>query len=36
MVDQKVFVTTSLSSDEVLAMLKKTGREVTYVGLKLQ
>ena len=32
MEQQKVYVTTTLSSDEVLAILKKTGREVTYIG----
>ena len=31
---QRVLVTTSLSSDEVLAALKKTGRETSFVGKK--
>ena len=31
---QRVLVTTSLSSDEVLAALKKTGRETSFVGTK--
>ena len=31
---QKVSVQSSLSSDELLATLKKTGRECSYVGLK--
>jgi copper chaperone len=31
---QKVLVTTTLSSDEVLAKIKKTGRECSYVGVK--
>ena len=34
MTAQKVFVETSLSSDEVLAAIKKTGRETSYVGIK--
>ncbi len=32
MEQQRVYVTTTLSSEEVLAILKKTGREVTYIG----
>ena len=31
---QKVLVTSTLSSDEVLAKIKKTGRECSYVGVK--
>ena len=31
---QKVFVQSSLSGDELLAVIKKTGRECSYVGLK--
>ena len=31
---QKVFVESSLSGDELLAVIKKTGRECSYVGLK--
>lgn len=31
---QKVSVQSSLSGDELLATLKKTGRECSYVGLK--
>lgn len=31
---QRVYVTTSLSSDEVLAVIKKTGRETEYIGTK--
>ena len=31
---QKVLVTSTLSGDEVLAKIKKTGRECSYVGVK--
>lgn len=31
---QKVFVTSTLSGDELLAKIKKTGRECSYVGVK--
>ena len=31
---QKVYVTTTLSSDKVLAILKETGREFSYMGIK--
>ena len=31
---QKVLVTSTLSGDELLAKLKKTGRECSYVGVK--
>ena len=31
---QKVSVQSSLSGDELLATLKKTGRECSYIGLK--
>lgn len=31
---QKVYVTSSLSGEEVLATIKKTGRECSYVGIK--
>lgn len=31
---QKVLVTSTLGSDELLAKLKKTGRECSYVGVK--
>ena len=31
---QKVLVQSSLSGDELLATLKKTGRECSYIGLK--
>ena len=31
---QKVLVQSSLSGDELLAALKKTGRECSYIGLK--
>ena len=31
---QKVFVTSALSADELLAAIKKTGRECSYVGIK--
>lgn len=31
---KKVIVTSTLSSDELLETLKKTGKEVTYVGGK--
>ena len=34
MADQRVYVTTTLTAEEVLAILKKTGREVTYLGVK--
>ena len=34
MAAQKVYVTSSLSSDELLAILKKTGRECSYAGVK--
>ena len=30
----KVFVETTLTSDEVFAAIKKTGREVTFIGVK--
>jgi hypothetical protein len=34
---QRVYVeTTSLSSDDVLGALKKTGRETSYIGIKQQ
>ena len=33
---QKVFVESTLSSEELLATLKKTGRECSYVGVKQQ
>lgn len=32
--NKKVFVTSTLSSDELLETLKKTGKEVNYVGPK--
>ena len=31
---QRVFVESTLSSEELLATLKKTGRECSYVGVK--
>jgi len=31
---QKVFVQSSLSGEELLALIKKTGRECSYIGLK--
>lgn len=31
---QKVYVTSSLSGEELLATIKKTGRECSYVGEK--
>ena len=31
---QKVYVTTALPSDEVLAVIKKTGRDTQYIGTK--
>lgn len=31
---QKVYVTSSLSGDDILATIKKTGRECSYVGVK--
>ncbi|CAH1266928.1 ATOX1 [Branchiostoma lanceolatum] len=31
---KKVFVTTSLTSDEILETLKKTGKATNYVGTK--
>lgn len=31
---QKVYVESTLSSDELLATLKKTGRECSFVGVK--
>ena len=31
---QKVYVTTALLSDEVLAVIKKTGRDTQYIGTK--
>lgn len=31
---QKVYVESTLTSDELLATLKKTGRECSYVGVK--
>jgi len=31
---QKVFVKSSLSGEELLDIIKKTGRECSYVGLK--
>ena len=31
---QKVTVESTLSGDELLAILKKTGRECSYIGLK--
>ena len=31
---QKVYVESTLSSDDLLATIKKTGREVSYVGVK--
>lgn len=31
---QKVLVTSTLSSDELLTKIKKTGRECSYVGVK--
>ncbi|XP_015509663.1 copper transport protein ATOX1 [Neodiprion virginianus] len=31
---KKVFVTTPLSSDEILGYLKKTGKSCTYLGTK--
>ncbi len=34
MADQRVYVTTTMTADEVLAILKKTGREITYIGVK--
>ena len=33
---QKVFIESTLSSEELLATLKKTGRECSYVGVKQQ
>lgn len=32
--NKKVFVTSMLSSDELLETIKKTGKETSYVGLK--
>ncbi|XP_055619437.1 copper transport protein ATOX1 [Toxorhynchites rutilus septentrionalis] len=32
--NKKVFVTTNLTSDELLETIKKTGKEVSYIGLK--
>ena len=32
--NKKVFVTTTVSGEDILAKLKKTGRECSYVGLK--
>ncbi|XP_055536824.1 copper transport protein ATOX1 [Wyeomyia smithii] len=32
--NKKVFVTSNLSSEELLETIKKTGKGVTYVGLK--
>ncbi|XP_062560093.1 copper transport protein ATOX1 [Armigeres subalbatus] len=34
LINKKVFVTSSLSSDELLETIKKTGKETNYVGLK--
>lgn len=31
---KKVFVTSALSADELLEIIKKTGKESAYVGLK--
>ncbi len=31
---QKVYVTSTLSGEELLTTLKKTGRECSYVGVK--
>ena len=31
---QKVYVSSSLPSEELLAVIKKTGRECSYVGVK--
>ena len=31
---QKVYVTSSLSGEDLLATIKKTGRECSYVGVK--
>jgi copper chaperone len=31
---QRVYVTTTLPSEEILAALKKTGRECSYIGVK--
>ena len=31
---QKVYVTSSLTGEELLATIKKTGRECSYVGIK--
>ncbi|XP_065884502.1 copper transport protein ATOX1-like [Dysidea avara] len=31
---QKVYVTSSLSGDDLLTTIKKTGRECSYVGVK--
>lgn len=31
---QKVYVTSSLSGDDLLTALKKTGRECSYIGIK--
>ena len=31
---QKVMVTSTLSGDDLLAKIKKTGRECSYVGIK--
>ena len=31
---QKVFIESTLSSEDLLATLKKTGRECSYVGVK--
>ncbi|XP_021712632.1 LOW QUALITY PROTEIN: copper transport protein ATOX1-like [Aedes aegypti] len=32
--NKKVFVTSTLSSDELLETIKKTGKETSYIGLK--
>uniref|UniRef100_T1E2W6 Copper transport protein ATOX1 n=1 Tax=Psorophora albipes TaxID=869069 RepID=T1E2W6_9DIPT len=32
--NKKVFVTSSLSAEELLETIKKTGKETSYVGLK--
>ena len=31
---QKVYVETSMSGEDILAIIKKTGRECSYVGVK--
>jgi copper chaperone len=31
---KEVYVTSNLSSDELLEVIKKTGKETSYVGLK--